>query len=197
MRQKLALFAVAGVGGCSVIAPDVRAVAEPEAPYREILETADAYAGKTVILGGYVLEVDPGADESVMILLHAPLDSFEAPGDTDDSEGRIVVFHRGYLDPAVYREGRQVTLAGVVGGVIEQTDECPARCIQVETRDLHLWEAQSDSTLLYLRAHPYPLYRYWPMTPYDFGPRIYRIRRHPETKSSAQPLERPRTQPLE
>jgi outer membrane lipoprotein len=118
MRRTVALLAMAGVGGCSVIAPNIRAVAEPEAPYREILETADTYAGKTVILGGYVLEVDPGADESVMILLQAPLDSFEAPGDTDDSEGRIIVFHRGYIDPAVYREGRKVTLAGVVDGVI-------------------------------------------------------------------------------
>jgi outer membrane lipoprotein len=186
MRWML-LFVMAGAG-CSVISAEVRAVAEPDMPYGELLVRADDVIGKTVILGGYVLETDAGADESVLVVLQAPLDVFDLPGDGDDSQGRFLMMHAGYLDPAIYREGRVVTVAGVVIGVIGDTEECPARCLQIETRDLYLWDAEVKTPMwAAVGGYPYMpfgVYGHWgPAAPYYYGyaryPYSYRLRRRP------------------
>ncbi len=200
--RPMAGLAVAGAmvtgTGCSVISAEVRAVAEPAAPYRDMLADAEAYVGKTVILGGYVLETDAGAEETVVLVLQAPLDAFDLPEDSDRSEGRILVVHRGYLDPAVYREGRLVTVAGVVEGVIEKTEECPARCLQIETQDLYLWRDDIKEPAWVgvgrYRYVPYGFYRAWgPMVPhYHWHSRYYWHSRYPFRHELRRPPPPPR-----
>jgi outer membrane lipoprotein len=180
MRWML-LFVVVGAG-CSVISPQVRATAEPPAPYGELVTRAEQLIGKTVILGGYVLETDAGADESVLVVLQAPLDAFDLPADSDESQGRFLTMHSGYLDPAIYREGRVVTIAGVVTGVLGDTEECPARCLQIETRDLYLWDddirAPVWAAVSTYPVMPFGVYGHWPRTPYYYGYAPYPHSRH-------------------
>ena len=58
---------------------------------------------------------------TLLEVLQKPLDATDRPLDTDRTEGRFMALYEGYLDPAVYSKGRQVTLAERVLGTRTDT----------------------------------------------------------------------------
>ena len=125
---------------CSVISSQVRKEADPPVAFETLMKEANAYVGRTVIVGGYILETDKLADKSAILTLQAPLGFRGAPKSRDKSQGRFIVVHKDFLDPAVYREGRKITVAGYVAGLTtEENERCPHTCLNIESREIHLW----------------------------------------------------------
>ena len=154
LRTLIFVTILFSTASCSVISNRVRKEAEPPVVFKTLMEETDSYIGKTVIVGGYILETKNLADETSILILQAPLGFLDEPKSRDDSEGRFIVLHQEKLDPEVYKKGRKITVAGtVVGRTTARVEECPNQCLNLEGRDMHLW----------------PNYYYYPRRYYPYG----------------------------
>ncbi|MBW1744300.1 MAG: Slp family lipoprotein [Deltaproteobacteria bacterium] len=68
------------------------------------------------MLGGKVLRTDASEATSEIAVLQLPLDTSNKPKDTDDSEGRFLIRSDKFLDPAIYEQGRPITVVGRLAG---------------------------------------------------------------------------------
>ena len=118
--KKIALWGVlvplVFLGGCSVVPREVRKEADLTVSFRELQRNPDAYSGRRVLLGGEILQVDNLKEETELQVLQKPLGRRDVPIELDSSEGRFLITHSGYLDPAIYRAGRYITVVGEVIG---------------------------------------------------------------------------------
>jgi len=123
-----------------------------------LLDKAENWRGKTVIVGGYIVEAYNEKDRGTLVVLETPLSFAEEPLSRDTSKGRVIVRVKGHVDPQIYTNGRRVTLAGVIlGRVGTETEGCLTTCLELGNRELHLWPEY-----IYV-PQPY----YWPYYPGD------------------------------
>jgi len=136
---------VSGLQGCTVISPHIMTAALTDVPFTQLSRDADTYHGQTVILGGHVIEVRNEARQTVIVVLQPPLCSGQEPLPPDQSEGRFMLQHEGFIDPEVLAKGRTITAADTVAGVIrEAIDHEPYDYLIVASREIYLWERTGD-----------------------------------------------------
>ncbi len=115
------LLFLLGLCGCLAVFPketlNDRSVAFS---LREVRLDPERYEGKKVLLGGMILKTRHLREETVIEVLQKPLDWRNAPKDVDKSEGRFLVVSDRFLDGAIYRSGRMITVMGEVLGVRSQ-----------------------------------------------------------------------------
>jgi outer membrane lipoprotein len=158
------------VMSCSVISQQIRKESMAPVNFKILVQETDKYLGNTVILGGYILETQNLADKSSIKVLQAPLGFGETPKSRDDSEGRFIISHKGFLDPEIYSKNRKVTVAGIiVGTAVEKVDHFAQSYLKIESREIHLWPKEEDCLMPYYYDpwyYPYPYYRH----PYPYYP---------------------------
>jgi outer membrane lipoprotein len=159
------IFAVL-MTGCAVMSPQLRNEAVPAMPFADLIRHSDVYKGKTVILGGYVASVENKGAESRIIALQTPLGIGEEPGFKDQSEGRLILLYKGFIDPQVYAKDRRITVGGEVlgGSVGDPNAEFPY--IKLQVREIYLWpifRPAPPDPFWYDDWYPYPVWRdyYW------------------------------------
>jgi outer membrane lipoprotein len=142
----------------------VRKESQPPVPLTILVKEADRYKGKTVILGGEILETENSKEITTITVLHIPLAFRHEPKAKDRSEGRFLVSHQGFLDPEVYAKGRRITVAGqVVGTVVKKVDHSPITCLHIQSREIYLWPEYSRA------VYPWYAYEYdWYYYPYPY-----------------------------
>lgn len=129
-----------------VISEQVRTESEPGVSFKTLVQETERYKGKTVILGGYIVETKNLEGNSAMTVLETPLILGEKPGPRARSEGGFILSYKGYLEPEVYEKDRKVTVAGkVIGRVLEEAGNCPSPCLKLEYRQIHLWPMYEDT----------------------------------------------------
>ena len=152
------------ITSCSVISQQIRKEAMAPVNFKILVQETDKYLGNTVILGGYILEIQNLADRSSIKVLQVPLGSGENPKSRDDSKGRFIISHKGFLDPEVYSKDRKVTVAGtIVGTVVEKIDQFAQTYLKIESREIYLWPKEEEYDWPYYYDpwyYPYPYYRY-------------------------------------
>jgi len=163
------LLATSLPAGCASIPQPLRddfAATEPKA----------AEGAQTVRWGGRVIDVLPGATQTCLDILGMPLDASARPRDLDADIGRFRACKSGFLDPAIFISGREVTVIGEVDQQVEQQiGEYLYRMAQVQVSTLFLWPERED--LQHIRIHSSPLfgpYGWWPVPVIQ-----YPTRRHP------------------
>ena len=165
----ICLFWVITTVSCTVISRQVRSEAEPLIPFKTLLEETEEYKGRTVILGGYILQIENLASETILKVLQAPFRVGEEPDLRDLSQGRFVVYFKGFLDPEVYARDRAITVAGtVIGSDVEKIGEEGVRYLKIKNREIYLWPEYKN---LPPYPNPWPYPRYWhgyPNYPYSF-----------------------------
>ena len=72
--------------------------------------------GKVVITAGTVMEVVNTLEGTRLVLLQYPTNRRGRPQTAASSGGRFLVFTPEYLETAIYRSGRALTVAGEVRG---------------------------------------------------------------------------------
>jgi outer membrane lipoprotein len=145
---------------CRVISEPVRSEAEPPLPFKSLVAQADQYKGRTVILGGYILETKNLESETIVKVLQVPLRMGEDPDFKDRSEGRFIVYQQGFLDPEIYSKDRVITVAGeVIGSGSEEIGGNRIQYLKIKSREIYLWPEYETRGYPY---HPwqYPYYRY-------------------------------------
>jgi outer membrane lipoprotein len=166
--------------GCQhTISAPIRQQAEPFISFEALRKNPDAFKGRTVILGGDILKTQNTEQQTSIEILQKPLDRLEAPILTDQTAGRFIVQCDQYLDPAVYDQGRHITVAGkILGSYTGQVGEAEYLYPLVSCLELHLWPRVSYDRTYPVYPYPWLLYPYrpWYLYPY-YGydwPLLYR-----------------------
>lgn len=126
--------------GCSIIPKSIEEKALPEMPLPMLIQQAGQYIGKTVILGGYVLEIRDLNGQTRIIAIQAPLDSDQEPKSKDLSQGLIILNYHGILDKKVYAKDSKITVAGVVqGSSATKTPQSYYPYVELELAHIYRW----------------------------------------------------------
>ena len=179
-----------------------------EVSFEDLRENPGQYRGLLYILGGIIVNTKFTKSGSQIEAVHVPVDSRGYFKERGRSEGRFLALLPGYkrtLDPAVFRQGGRVTLAGVFieprkGTIDEMEYEYPV----FEIKQVYLWPKEYVAPPYYYDPwfYPYP-YFYWEpwWSPYYYSapvPSPYIRRSHPpyirRSPLPAQPLP-PSTRP--
>ncbi len=127
--------------GCAhVISKTMLNEVDRNATFAQVVKDPDAYKGKTVLFGGDIIETKNLPDKTVIAVLQRPLSRRGQPAGVDVSEGRFIIQTMGFLDPAIYSPGRQVTVAGkVLGKEVYPMGEIHYAYPLIEKQELFLW----------------------------------------------------------
>lgn len=145
----------------NVISDKIRSEAERAVSFQTLANATDRYIGKTVILGGYIIETKNVAGVANMTVLQTPLLIGEKPDSRSRSQGGFILTYKGYLEPEVYEKNRRVTVAGkVVGRMAEGSGNCPNPCLKLEYRQIFRWPMyESPSHTGYYDEEEDPFYK--------------------------------------
>lgn len=128
-----------------------------------MFEDPAAYVGSIVIWGGTIIRTATLVNSSEITVLELPLDRWGRPEGAGLSEGRFIAKDSGFLDPAVYRPGQEVTLAGeVVAKEVRPVGQVQYIYPVVMIRELRLWRKEPTY------AYPPPPYWEWGWYPYPY-----------------------------
>ncbi len=162
-------FLAAAMSSCATapIASQYRQEAKSNnVSFSMVLQNPDAYINNVVLWGGSIIETTNTQNGTQIIVLQAPLGSAERPETSESSQGRFIAMSSKFLDPAIYREGRKITLAGqVTGKKTLQLGETSYTYPVVDIKQLHLWSKRQN----YYYGYPYD-YGYWGWGPYYWYP---------------------------
>ena len=139
--------------GCApVISKGLRAQVDKEILFEEVIQDPDAYQGKIVLLGGVIIGAKNQREGTLIEVLRTATDMNGRPKDVDRSEGRFLALYDGYLDVAIYAQGREVTVAGeIMGKRVLPLDEIEYTYPVISVKEIHLWSPKSKD-----RFYPYP-----------------------------------------
>jgi outer membrane lipoprotein len=127
--------------GCSAIPSSIEKKALPEMPFPVLIQRADQYIGRTVILGGYLLEVQNLEDESRMLAIQVPLDADKKPKTRDLSRGLIKIKYNRNIDSGKYTKNSKITAAGVLlGSSATETLPSPYPYVEIKLTYIRHWD---------------------------------------------------------
>ncbi len=117
MMKTFLIIGIFVLTGCAhVISQEALQEVDEGLHFKEILENPEAYTGKTVLLGGDIIETETLQGRTVILVLQRPLGFRKRPSTEAASKGRFIVESSGFLDPAIYSKGRQITVVGTIRG---------------------------------------------------------------------------------
>ncbi|MEW6162772.1 MAG: Slp family lipoprotein [Nitrospirota bacterium] len=142
MKRFLLLITIVSLSGCAHVISEelrVKAYGEPSTPI--LFKDPDAYKGRIIILGGVIVSSKNEKEGTYIEVLQKPLDYRGRPEDTDISFGRFIILYEGYLDTAVYTQGREVTVAGeVIGKEVRTLGEIQYPYLLIKSKEIHLFK---------------------------------------------------------
>jgi outer membrane lipoprotein len=147
--------------GCAhIISPELKREICEEITLSRVAESPGTYKGKVVLWGGKIIRTVNKEEGTQIEVLQLPLDINDRPKKVDASEGRFLILYPDYLDAAIYRQGRDVTVVGEIQGV----NKLPLGEIEytypfLKSKKIHLWKARPESVDVY---HHFPYH-------YPFG----------------------------
>jgi outer membrane lipoprotein len=158
--SKLVLIAVfLSITGCApVISKQIRKQVNPDITDEAVLRKPEHYKGEIIILGGIILDAENIEEGTSITVLHRPRTSRGRPKNVDESAGRFIALVDHYLDVALYRSGRSVTVAGEV----QEPRTLPLGEVEynypvIGVKEIYLWPVQRQ------------LYRPYPAVHIGFG----------------------------
>lgn len=115
MLHKTALLGVTILllGGCASVPENLRTPENTAIPsVNDVRLTASAPMGQIARWGGEIVGVQTLEDKTRVEILAKPLNEQARPHNTDRNEGRFAAYFSGFLEPAVYANGREITVRG-------------------------------------------------------------------------------------
>jgi outer membrane lipoprotein len=99
-----------------------------------------AATGKDVQWGGTIIGVSNLQDRTRIEVLAYPLDRKARPQTGSSPLGRFYLEQSGFLDPATYKQGRQLSTVGTVTGITTgKVGEASYEQPVVDARQIYLW----------------------------------------------------------
>jgi outer membrane lipoprotein len=128
-------------------------------PFDQMRADPGIFKGKLFILGGIIVVTRLTEQGSLIEALSVPVDSQGYLEEDKQGQGRFLALlprSKGFLDPIVYRKGRQLTLAGeFVETRKGRIDELEYTYPFFEIKELTLWEEPKNYYPPYYYGYPY------------------------------------------
>jgi outer membrane lipoprotein len=132
-------------------------------PFPVALQNPDAHIGNTVVWGGTIIKTNNLKKGSRIVVLETPLGYETRPIESRFSKGRFIAESSNFLDPELYKKGREITVAGVIAGKkILPIGDTRYTYPVILIKQIYLWEEELEQPQ-YLYAHPYG---YWGWSDY-------------------------------
>ncbi|RMG04723.1 MAG: hypothetical protein D6726_02795, partial [Nitrospirae bacterium] len=154
-----------------VISKDIMTGAILNPSIRKLQESPDQYKERMFVIGGRIVDVSVTEEGSFIEAVQLNLDDNGYVSDGELTEmGRFIVRlkkDRGIIDPALFKEGADFTLAGRFAGLREgMLDKRRYRYPVFDLIEIHLWEEPQPVYVIEpfpgWYYYPYPVYRdYW------------------------------------
>ncbi|HUT71596.1 MAG TPA: Slp family lipoprotein [Desulfatiglandales bacterium] len=140
--------AALAVAGCAaVISQESLKTVDQGIGFEQVLENPDAYRGKVVLLGGEIIKTENLPNKTVIIVLQRSLGYRQEPTSEGESKGRFIVSAPGFLDPAIYRPRRKITVVGsVMGKEVRPLGELEYTYPIIEKKELYIWPPEGAPT---------------------------------------------------
>jgi outer membrane lipoprotein len=147
----IVLASLIGYVACSsVISPQVQSLADPELSYAQLASNPEAYVGKVVVIASTIIETVNTLEGTRLVLLQYPTNCRGCPQTDASSGGRFLVLTPEYLETAIYRSGRALTVAGEVRGQRgPPVGETVYRYPLLAPREMYLWPEGSVGAPLF------------------------------------------------
>ncbi len=114
----LAVFSLVTLSGCApVISKKALEGADLDIKFADLVKDPARYAGKTVVLGGTIVNIRNLEDRTEIEVLQEPLGYRLKPCKPEESAGRFLVEFDGFKDPVIYAAGKRLTVVGTVKGI--------------------------------------------------------------------------------
>lgn len=166
MRRLWPYLLILFLSSCFPFARELREQIEPTINFQEIKKDPAIHQGKTVLLGGVIIETKNKPEESILLVRQTELDFEKRPKNLDQSSGRFMVKYKSFLDPHIYQEGREVTLIGdIEGKEVLPVGEIPYIYPVIRAKEIKLWPKRPA----FIPVYPW----YWER-PYFWWPPYYR-----------------------
>lgn len=104
------------LGSCFPFSLELRQQIDPNLTFAHIKKDPTVYKSQKVLLGGVIIEVKNKPEETILIIRQAELDLAKRPKNLDQTAGRFMVKYKGFLDPDIYYNGREITVIGEIEG---------------------------------------------------------------------------------
>jgi len=176
-----------GETGCSaVMSAQVRQQADRMLAFGQLYAMPDAYIGRTVILGGYIIHIWNVPGMTFLDVLQRPLDAQDRPILVQQSAGRFIVRCDQYLDPLTYPAGSTITVAGrVLGTYTDTAGERDTVYPLLACAEIYFWPQVTLS-----EVYP-PVGLWWEWDPWYGAPGVWRLS-HPHRRHQPHPHHRRR-----
>lgn len=150
------------LAGCTPFTSQALKQVDVTAPFQEVQKSPQKYLNGNVLWGGTIIETNVKTKVTDIKVVDKDLDYSKRPEEGDKTYGRFIVRFSGFLDPAIYKQGREITVIGTIIGVeVQQIGELQYTYPVVEARQMHLWEQ--------LDKYRRPPYWDYPLMPYPYG----------------------------
>lgn len=128
----------------STISPEVLKDVDQSIRFEALLKDPNAFQGKTILFGGDIIKTENSPDKTLIVVLQRSLNSNKKPSGGDRSAGRFIVSVPGFLDPAIFQPGRQITVVGMIAGKeVRALDDIEYSYPVIDKRHLYLWQRKS------------------------------------------------------
>lgn len=137
----LLVWAISLSACAHAISARARAMVDKGVPVDSLFRDPEAFKGRTVMLGGIIASTRNEQKRTYIEVVQLPLDYRGRPKNEDVTEGRFIVEAEGYLDPAIYARGREITVVGVVlGRTVRPLGDIEYSYLLLRSVEIHLFE---------------------------------------------------------
>ncbi len=152
------------LNSCFPFSPELRQQIDPALTFAIIKKDPTFYKGQKVLLGGVIVETKNKPEETILLVRQAELDWAKRPKNLDQTTGRFMVKYRGFLDPAIFQSGREITIIGKIEGKEDRPlGEISYTYPAIRAEEIKLWP---KTEFIYF----YPLYPWYGEGPYFWCP---------------------------
>lgn len=161
----LVAVAAAALAGCATAPKPLQGEFSPVTPSQA---RAGGGIGEQVRWGGGIVSVRPLEEETCLEILARDLGRSGRPARRESDQGRFIACKPGFLDPASFKEEREVTVVGSVEGVKDsKIGEYEYRFPLLHASVVYLWPERSEYDRRPYYHDPFfyrPFYHpfYWP-----------------------------------
>jgi outer membrane lipoprotein len=163
----LLLAALLAAGCAGPMSRELIEQADQSLTVDKVMARPEGYVNARVVWGGEILSTSPQESSTVVEISERPLDYQKRPEDEGMSRGRFLARYKGFLDPSVFKYGKDITVIGRITGTdTGRIGEYEYTYPVVSVEEYYLWGPEA------VYSYPPSMYYYYPYTPY-YGPWWY------------------------
>jgi outer membrane lipoprotein len=172
-RLGIVMLATLLVTACVSIPEEIRNAPADSPAVGEARDDIESFTDTRVRWGGTIAEVTNRESETWIEVVARALQDDARPRDSDSSQGRFLARFEGFLDPAIYSKGRELTVVGAIEGKeTREIDQYDYEYPVVDVESHYLWDPVPEYPRGGYRYSPY--YYYDPFyDPFFYDPFLY------------------------